>query len=52
MSNTRRIAVVGLGSMGGAMASTLHRAGWDVTGFDPHWTSGLQVTVVFQICTL
>ncbi|WP_422758613.1 NAD(P)-dependent oxidoreductase [Paenarthrobacter sp. C1] len=35
MSNTRRIAVVGLGSMGGAMASTLHRAGWDVTGFDP-----------------
>ncbi|MFK4639235.1 NAD(P)-dependent oxidoreductase [Paenarthrobacter histidinolovorans] len=35
MSNTRRIAVVGLGSMGGAMASTLHRAGWDVSGFDP-----------------
>ncbi|MFE4196782.1 NAD(P)-dependent oxidoreductase [Paenarthrobacter sp. NPDC056912] len=35
MSNNRRIAVIGLGSMGGAMASTLHRAGWDVTGFDP-----------------
>lgn len=29
------IAVIGLGSMGGAMASTLARAGWDVTGFDP-----------------
>ncbi|MGO2861546.1 MAG: NAD(P)-dependent oxidoreductase [Brevibacterium sp.] len=29
------IAVVGLGSMGGAMASTLARAGWTVTGFDP-----------------
>ncbi|UKA51728.1 NAD(P)-dependent oxidoreductase [Arthrobacter sp. FW305-123] len=35
MSNNQRIAVIGLGSMGGAMASTLHRAGWDVTGFDP-----------------
>ncbi|MCT9868126.1 NAD(P)-dependent oxidoreductase [Paenarthrobacter aurescens] len=35
MSNNRRVAVIGLGSMGGAMASTLHRAGWDVTGFDP-----------------
>ncbi|UXM93680.1 NAD(P)-dependent oxidoreductase [Paenarthrobacter sp. JL.01a] len=35
MSNNRRIAVIGLGSMGGAMASTLHSAGWDVTGFDP-----------------
>lgn len=33
--NTRRIAVIGLGAMGGAMAATLHRAGWDVTGFDP-----------------
>lgn len=31
----RRIAVIGLGAMGGAMAATLHRAGWDVTGFDP-----------------
>jgi 3-hydroxyisobutyrate dehydrogenase len=29
------IAVIGLGSMGGAMASTLARAGWNVTGFDP-----------------
>ncbi|GAA4377162.1 NAD(P)-dependent oxidoreductase [Paeniglutamicibacter cryotolerans] len=28
-------AVIGLGSMGGAMASTLARAGWKVTGFDP-----------------
>ncbi|MET3902936.1 NAD(P)-dependent oxidoreductase [Paenarthrobacter sp. 4246] len=35
MSNNRRVAVIGLGSMGGAMASTLNRAGWDVTGFDP-----------------
>ena len=34
-SSTRRIAVIGLGAMGGAMAATLHRAGWDVTGFDP-----------------
>jgi 3-hydroxyisobutyrate dehydrogenase len=33
--NTRRIAVIGLGAMGGAMAATLHKAGWDVTGFDP-----------------
>ncbi|GAA3698158.1 NAD(P)-dependent oxidoreductase [Arthrobacter ginkgonis] len=31
----RRVAVVGLGAMGGAMAATLRRAGWDVTGFDP-----------------
>jgi len=31
----RRIAVIGLGAMGGAMAATLHKAGWDVTGFDP-----------------
>lgn len=37
MNNTldRRIAVIGLGSMGGAMAATLHHAGWEVTGFDP-----------------
>jgi 3-hydroxyisobutyrate dehydrogenase len=34
-STNRRVAVVGLGAMGGAMAATLHRAGWDVTGFDP-----------------
>jgi len=34
-STERRIAVIGLGSMGGAMAATLHNAGWDVTGFDP-----------------
>ncbi|WP_461187889.1 NAD(P)-dependent oxidoreductase [Arthrobacter sp. Z4-13] len=31
----RRVAVIGLGAMGGAMAVTLHKAGWDVTGFDP-----------------
>ncbi|QHK20579.1 NAD-binding protein [Pseudarthrobacter psychrotolerans] len=31
----RRVAVIGLGAMGGAMAATLHRAGWAVTGFDP-----------------
>lgn len=34
-STDRRIAVVGLGAMGGAMAATLHQAGWAVTGFDP-----------------
>jgi 3-hydroxyisobutyrate dehydrogenase len=34
-STERRIAVIGLGSMGGAMAATLHNAGWEVTGFDP-----------------
>lgn len=34
-STDRRIAVIGLGAMGGAMAATLHKAGWDVTGFDP-----------------
>ncbi|MFC4903983.1 NAD(P)-dependent oxidoreductase [Kocuria oceani] len=31
----RRVAVIGLGAMGGAMAATLHKAGWQVTGFDP-----------------
>jgi len=31
----RRVAVIGLGAMGGAMAATLLNAGWDVTGFDP-----------------
>jgi 3-hydroxyisobutyrate dehydrogenase len=31
----RRVAVIGLGAMGGAMAATLRRAGWEVTGFDP-----------------
>lgn len=30
-----KVAVIGLGSMGGAMASTLQRAGFTVTGFDP-----------------
>ena len=34
-STHRRVAVIGLGAMGGAMAAALHRAGWDVTGFDP-----------------
>ncbi|WP_248758333.1 NAD(P)-dependent oxidoreductase [Pseudarthrobacter sp. SSS035] len=34
-STDRRVAVIGLGAMGGAMAATLHRAGWNVTGFDP-----------------
>lgn len=29
-----RLAVIGLGSMGGAMAATLRRAGWDTVGFD------------------
>ncbi|MFB7955524.1 NAD(P)-dependent oxidoreductase [Streptomyces sp. NPDC056045] len=32
---SKHIAVVGLGSMGGAMASALLRAGWRVRGFDP-----------------
>lgn len=31
----RRVAVIGLGAMGGAMAATLRQAGWNVTGFDP-----------------
>ncbi|WP_231443636.1 NAD(P)-dependent oxidoreductase [Brevibacterium zhoupengii] len=31
----KHIAVIGLGAMGGAMASTLSRTGWDVTGVDP-----------------
>lgn len=31
----QRIAVIGLGAMGGAMAATLHTSGWSVTGFDP-----------------
>ncbi|MEO5319815.1 NAD(P)-dependent oxidoreductase [Arthrobacter sp. CC3] len=34
-STDRRIAVIGLGAMGGAMAATLHKTGWAVTGFDP-----------------
>ncbi|MFC9536802.1 NAD(P)-dependent oxidoreductase [Streptomyces sp. NPDC056975] len=32
---SKHIAVVGLGSMGGAMATALHRAGWQVHGHDP-----------------
>jgi len=31
----RRVGIVGLGSMGGAMAATFVRAGWEVSGFDP-----------------
>ena len=31
----QRVAVIGLGAMGGAMAATLRKAGWTVTGFDP-----------------
>ncbi|MFT4217278.1 MAG: NAD(P)-dependent oxidoreductase [Micropruina sp.] len=31
----KSIAVIGLGAMGGAMAGTLHRAGWRVSGYDP-----------------
>lgn len=31
----RTIVVVGLGAMGGAMAATLARQGWDVIGVDP-----------------
>lgn len=34
-SNTRRVAVMGLGIMGGAFARHLHRMGYVVTGFDP-----------------
>jgi 3-hydroxyisobutyrate dehydrogenase len=34
-----RIAVIGLGAMGGAMAATLRRGGWDVIGFDPSETA-------------
>lgn len=32
---SKHIAVVGLGSMGGAMSSALSRAGWQVSGYDP-----------------
>ncbi|MGW5861710.1 NAD(P)-dependent oxidoreductase [Streptomyces sp. NPDC055239] len=32
---SKHIAVVGLGSMGGAMAAALLQAGWQVRGFDP-----------------
>ena len=35
MSTTHAVAVIGLGAMGGAMAATLHNAGWQVIGFDP-----------------
>lgn len=35
MSDVKRLAVIGLGSMGGAMAQTLHRLGWNVVGVDP-----------------
>lgn len=31
----KRIAVIGLGAMGGAMAASLVHLGWHVTGFDP-----------------
>ncbi|MEV7088708.1 NAD(P)-dependent oxidoreductase [Streptomyces sp. NPDC093085] len=31
----QHVAVVGLGSMGGAMASALRAAGWQVRGYDP-----------------
>jgi len=34
-AEARPVAVVGLGSMGGAMAQSLHRQGWRVTGVDP-----------------
>jgi 3-hydroxyisobutyrate dehydrogenase len=43
-STERRIAVIGLGSMGGAMAATLHNAGWKVTGFDPSETARTAVS--------
>src|SRR6478609_8600366 len=31
----RRIGIVGLGIMGGAMARNLRAAGWEVVGYDP-----------------
>jgi 3-hydroxyisobutyrate dehydrogenase len=43
-STERRVAVIGLGSMGGAMAATLHKAGWKVTGFDPSETARTAVS--------
>jgi 3-hydroxyisobutyrate dehydrogenase len=43
-STERRVAVIGLGSMGGAMAATLHNAGWKVTGFDPSETARTAVS--------
>ena len=34
MAGSKKVGVVGLGIMGGAFASNLAAAGWDVTGFD------------------
>ncbi len=34
MAKNRKVGVIGLGIMGGAFASNLAAAGWDVTGFD------------------
>jgi 3-hydroxyisobutyrate dehydrogenase-like beta-hydroxyacid dehydrogenase len=34
MAKNKKVAVIGLGIMGGAFASNLAAAGWDVTGFD------------------
>lgn len=40
----RRVGIVGLGSMGGAMAATFVRAGWEVSGFDPSATAMQKAT--------
>lgn len=34
-TNSRNVGVIGLGSMGGAMAGTFLREGWNVLGYDP-----------------
>jgi 3-hydroxyisobutyrate dehydrogenase-like beta-hydroxyacid dehydrogenase len=34
MAGSKKVGVIGLGIMGGAFASNLSAAGWDVTGFD------------------
>ena len=34
MAGSKKVGVIGLGIMGGAFASNLAAAGWDVTGFD------------------
>ncbi|CAB4709162.1 MAG: 3-hydroxyisobutyrate dehydrogenase [Actinobacteria bacterium] len=51
MTDTRPIAFIGLGNMGGPMAANLVRAGYPVTGFDPvpaaaETAAGRGITVV------
>lgn len=41
---TMKIVVIGLGQMGGNMALTLHRAGFDITGMDPSESARQRLT--------